>query len=580
MSKKVVVVGRSPPATIPTKQTFEETRQLSSTYRSEINECNARIQELIDLCEKSTDTDVKANLESLLKDTITRKENLEQLLAESGHVNGPILRLPSELLALIMMCHVHDNTESPWILLAICRSWRHIGITTPRLWSLIHVISTPHPVTLPGPPYHAAIDCRPRGGVLCRNEEAWNVILDRSGAVPLDLVIECDASLTSVEFFCNILLQSGPRWRSVVFDIREWNQLWSIGRLSLAFPNLISAAFVNTCSGGRITNTIISALESTSHKLRSLMVRSSYVINALVPQSSLIQRTRDLDYGPLGPGFHEQEAVIWPNLSRLEILLLRDSWIGPSSSNLDHLTKLRVFGIQRWAVKQLIESGTHLKSLTYVYLESPLYTPEVEQHSITLAQVTHFTLVHTDYKPICWFVLPSIDTLELVGNQMPPTTANDEIDRIWNAETFGKAPSPVVLYLDVKANDAYLLMALRSMDRLTDLYLCYDTLQHGPSKLLDSLAIKPKTGVLTRGAQAVKQWVPPTCPTLERLSIIYKTIPRSFEDREEVGTKLEKVREARLGTAREMKEVRVISQLESTYRSSNLARRYMEEGLP
>jgi hypothetical protein len=309
-----------------------------------------------------------------------------------------------------------------------------------------------------------------------------------------------------------------------------------------------------------------------------MVLQSRSVEVNLGARTPLLQRIKEMDFTSL-PGVRSLPMpgnVIWSHMPRIEVLVLRDEY-GPAllRRNDDKFSKLRVFAAKTVAIQALADHSSQFKSLTHVYLDNPrqLSVGELGIHSIALVNVTHFGLTDSSYTSLYWFYLPSLVVLELFGNAMSTTSANEEFDRIWNPETFGKAPSPIVLHAEVKANDAYLLVALRSMDRLKELCLYYDAPQSA-SKLMDSLAVKPKKSVVARGEQAIKKWVPPTCPELETLSMVYKKL--SKQDRVDINQKLQQIQEARLGTAREMKELRALSLSEHAYQTSNLAQQYME----
>lgn len=377
----------------------------------------------------------------------------------------------------------------------------------------------------------------------------------------------------SREFFSRIIVQSGPRWRSVALNIIESGPAWSTEHIPMDFPNLSSVAFLYRCSGGQLTDAITSGFDSTSTKPCSLTTHSANVLTNLQSRTSLLSRITAFDGSLYGlPG---QQDLLWSNLSRIQVLVMRDGVnFSFSDQRIEKYTKLRVLAARRFPTFQAMEGGSHFKSLTHVYLYNPHDVVLPSQHSITLVNVTHFTIIHSTYTYLGCFVLPSVIVLELLGNH----TTSQELDYIWNLDTFGKAPSPIELHLEIKANDAHLLMALKSMVRLVNLHLYYDAPQNGASKLLESLAIKPNKRVLARGPQAVQQWVPPTCSMLESLSLVYKTM--SVKERVEISEKLERIHEARLGTSREMKQARVLLRSGASHNTGNLGRRYMEEGLP
>jgi hypothetical protein len=558
-----------------TEHDVRETRLLVDQYQLEIEDSKQRIEELLNLSSGSTSADVKADFETLINETINQKETMERLLAEKSALISPVRRLPSELLALVMICHVRENGQSPWALLAVSRSWRYLGLETPRLWSLIHILQrAKQPNYLqPGPRFI--------GGVLCRDEEMLKTALTRSGAVLLDMVIDCDLSLMPLDFFSKIVLESGPRWRSLVYDVTDAGQQWDIDWAAALFPNLQSTTFLPSRSAGVVTDGLLSAIESTALKLRSMVLESSALETNLRGRKPILQRIKELNLTPSLASFTfpPQTDATWSRFPRLEVLVMREGYNSTFLNRKDHnLANLRIFAAN--AIHILADYSSLFKSLTHVYLENPTslgngLSMEPEIHSIALVSVTHFGLVGNSYRPLHWFHLPSLILLELLGNTMQTNAANEEFDLIWNFETFGKAPSPIALHAEIKVNDAYLLMALRSMDRLKELYLYYDAPQNSASKFMDSLAVKPKRRVVARGEQAIKKWVPPTCPELETLFMIYGRM--SNQERVDISQKLQQIQEARLGTAREMKKLCLLLRSEHVYRTDNLGQQYMKE---
>ncbi|KAJ7501684.1 hypothetical protein B0H11DRAFT_1679953, partial [Mycena galericulata] len=71
---------------------------------------------------------------------------------------APILGLPHEMLAEIFynflpiypMCSGLVGLQSPTLLSHVCRRWRNIALSLPRLWRAIklHIVREPHPQQL------------------------------------------------------------------------------------------------------------------------------------------------------------------------------------------------------------------------------------------------------------------------------------------------------------------------------------------------------------------------------------------------------------------------------------------------
>ncbi|KAK7470102.1 hypothetical protein VKT23_001543 [Stygiomarasmius scandens] len=107
----------------------------------------------------------------------------------------PFRRLPAEILSEIFVhCLPKDRnpmrslSEAPLLLGRICRSWREVSLTTPHLWSSIHV-DLPR-TAIPIDQLCRMIDAR-RCGV-----ESW---LDKSGSLPLSFSIYGNSKASEIE---------------------------------------------------------------------------------------------------------------------------------------------------------------------------------------------------------------------------------------------------------------------------------------------------------------------------------------------------------------------------------------------
>ncbi|KAF7357905.1 hypothetical protein MVEN_00836800 [Mycena venus] len=133
---------------------------------------------------------------------------------------SPIRRLPLDILEEIFMACLPDRNcvmsaqEAPVILGRICSSWRTISLSTPRLWSRLHIVE---------PMGYISLNTSQR---LQRLEVAksW---LRRSGDCPLSISLEGNPDayipppsgtiVTSAEqdLFLDGLVQFASRWRNI-----------------------------------------------------------------------------------------------------------------------------------------------------------------------------------------------------------------------------------------------------------------------------------------------------------------------------------------------------------------------------
>ncbi|KAJ7613529.1 hypothetical protein FB45DRAFT_1112136 [Roridomyces roridus] len=129
-----------------------------------------------------------------------------------------IRRLPLDIMQEIFVACLSDRncvmsaTEAPVLLGRICSSWRAISLSTPRLWSKLHI-------------------AEPRNGNQRSEPEKWaqrlataEQWLARSGACALSISLECftaeSAAITTISrLFTHILIPLASRWRAVHFSI-------------------------------------------------------------------------------------------------------------------------------------------------------------------------------------------------------------------------------------------------------------------------------------------------------------------------------------------------------------------------
>ncbi|KAK7434207.1 hypothetical protein VKT23_020337 [Stygiomarasmius scandens] len=125
-----------------------------------------------------------ARLEAVLANLRQERDDVQEYVNAHQRLLSPSLRLPPEILSeIFVFCLPEDRnpvcsvSQAPLLLGLVCRSWREVCLSTPRLWSAVHVVlPTGGEITS----MCTTVDGR-RLGV-----EAW---LDRSGSLPLSFSI-------------------------------------------------------------------------------------------------------------------------------------------------------------------------------------------------------------------------------------------------------------------------------------------------------------------------------------------------------------------------------------------------------
>ena len=171
-------------------------------------------------------------LQELLEAMKIKRQNIQERIDDYNVILSPIRRLPLDVLHEIFFhcLPTHRNSimkssEAPVLLTRICSSWRAIALSSPRIWSKIHI-------PLPGDPgFDSTADetslrnrHRRYTGVLqvrCDVVRRW---LSRSGTYPLSISMYHPGSYPDMqnleldelshEMF-NILLSFADRWSDV-----------------------------------------------------------------------------------------------------------------------------------------------------------------------------------------------------------------------------------------------------------------------------------------------------------------------------------------------------------------------------
>ncbi|KIK51677.1 hypothetical protein GYMLUDRAFT_50403 [Collybiopsis luxurians FD-317 M1] len=130
----------------------------------------------------------RARLESEMRRIQALLEKTKEYIEAHQSLISPIRQLPSETLAEIFLwclpadaLPVRNVKQAPLLFTTICRAWRVVALSTPRLWSSLHIYL----------PQHLTIDelFQRRAGI-----SRW---LERSGSLPLFISLHGRTSLVS-----------------------------------------------------------------------------------------------------------------------------------------------------------------------------------------------------------------------------------------------------------------------------------------------------------------------------------------------------------------------------------------------
>ncbi|KAF5391597.1 hypothetical protein D9757_002548 [Collybiopsis confluens] len=153
---------------------------------------------------------------------VVQRDQVQTDIEALQAVISPIRRLPLEILSEIFVeCFpkikfTRPSAHEPPLLLAqICRRWRHVAISTPKIWSAILITVTEH--------------CHPDLSLL-------QTFIDRSAMHPLSFRIkeelDADAASSMHEAAFELLWSAHARWRDVQLDYKDWRTNSSLGRIT------------------------------------------------------------------------------------------------------------------------------------------------------------------------------------------------------------------------------------------------------------------------------------------------------------------------------------------------------------
>lgn len=118
---------------------------------------------------------------------------------------GPLTRLPTELLAQIFEYCLSEDTfpapaesQAPLLLAHTCSHWRAVALSTPFLWSRLHI-------TYKDPSLDVPI------------VSEW---LQRSGSLPLFISVSIDFNERPAQELLDVICSHSSRWRHVRFEFR------------------------------------------------------------------------------------------------------------------------------------------------------------------------------------------------------------------------------------------------------------------------------------------------------------------------------------------------------------------------
>ncbi|KAJ7881264.1 hypothetical protein B0H14DRAFT_2705131, partial [Mycena olivaceomarginata] len=327
-------------------------------------------KEVVDLTEEI------ARLQSLVEKASQKRAKLEEFIDAHLALVSPFRRLPDDIVRAIFLATLPltrnctlSHMEGPLLLGRVCRWWRALALTTPRLWASMHIV-VPDPSQLE---------------LLTQKVAVW---LERSGTVPLDISLfysRMAPSSFDISSMMSPIIAVSRRWRNIQLipdflcpDLSPENTplLQSIAFKNDAESSLKSAMFLATerlrkleCLGAPpIINGPISWRSLNHFTVYSILCDDALRILAQCPAletCQLVLRTAHVMGSPLHP-----QHIPLPRLHHLSITHARLADSRPFLENLalpalrSYFCSFRGFGPAGITLGALLPATTgHLECL-------------------------------------------------------------------------------------------------------------------------------------------------------------------------------------------------------------------------
>ncbi|KAJ6506711.1 hypothetical protein C8R45DRAFT_860669 [Mycena sanguinolenta] len=191
-------------------------------------------------------------LQTAIDKLVEERSRVAAYIEDHEALISPVRRLPLDIIQeLFVAClPTHRNcvmsaSEAPVLLGHVCRSWRAISLSTPRLWSSLHVVEPL--LSLPDAPPTSF------GDKVVQRLQITQTWLGRSGQCPLSISLQCApegpsptsspaSAVTSMQFIKTVL-SFAPRWQHIQLTAPLSLLLEAMSHLDTELPQLETVAF-------------------------------------------------------------------------------------------------------------------------------------------------------------------------------------------------------------------------------------------------------------------------------------------------------------------------------------------------
>ena len=429
------------------------------------------------------------------------------------HFIAPVTRLPPELLQSILSTIIDDASDSPLVLMLVCKHWYTI---VTGIWAPLKLgTRTPKDTVT---------------RMLERNQSLLDIFLDTE-------IDRGDFTLSGGAYEAIFAaFEAISRWRSLVVesfpgqaDLPEHLVDSGLQRCSNATTSQLETFKVKcACEMSPLLDRLLRILGTTAGAaLTTVEIRSANVISFLLPAYSPSFRSVKVLFLDAS-GMHDPVDLL-PHLHQLETLTASHLSLPiyahdinlPFVNTLRHLT-LRAVSIQ-WM------SGRTFDVLESCTISSPLHHHILPVFSTALPNCKHLTF---QGYPID--ILDGVSAHRLIRLSVTssgPFNRQGARQLVWlSSRILGESRlAPRILYISIEATSQAWMNALTFMPHLEELVISNARPSSLRAKVLQSLIARP---VHTNNLSAMSdtgEWVSPLCPLLRRFGLKYRRWLRTSE---------------------------------------------------
>ncbi|KAJ7253494.1 hypothetical protein C8J57DRAFT_1348246, partial [Mycena rebaudengoi] len=187
-------------------------------------------------CKKAADlTESIQNLQASLDELVRQRDQLNAFVDEHLALVSPVRRLPPDIVQEIFIACLPedrnapiDTNTAPLLLCRICRAWRHVTLSTPRLWASLHIAIPELDTTL------------------LRLNDLIKVWIRRSGVLPLSISVAGPPFDTDVSPLLSTLIAVSRRWEHINLSFTSHGSFAPLGALSSSDAPILRTVRIDT----------------------------------------------------------------------------------------------------------------------------------------------------------------------------------------------------------------------------------------------------------------------------------------------------------------------------------------------